>query len=126
MMQMFSSFSDWAIVIFDNVLLLAHDEEDSLRKTKKFLKRCEEHNVILKMQKSLFGSPSVKFFGYKVSYGKHEVDEHRKMFIDEYALPTTMSGMQSFLGAAMFFKSHVGNFFDKSSNLYKMVNKSFN
>ena len=78
------------------------------------------------MPKSLFGSPSVKFFGNKVSYGKHEVDEDRKKFIDEYALPITMSGMQSFLGAALFFMSHVGNFSDKSSNLYKMVKKSFN
>ena len=126
MMQMFGSFSDWAIVIFDNVLLLAHDEEDAIRKTKLFLERCEEHNVILKMQKSWFGSPSVKFFGYKVSYGKHEMDEDRKKVIDEYAMPTTMKGMQSFLGAALFFKSHVGNFSDKSANLYKMTQKSFN
>ena len=46
MMQMLNSFWDWAIVIFDNVLLLAHDEEDSIRKIKILLERCEEHNVI--------------------------------------------------------------------------------
>ena len=46
MMQMFGAFLDWSIIFFDNVLLLAHDEEDSTRKTKLFLKRCEEHNVI--------------------------------------------------------------------------------
>ena len=49
MMQMFGSFSDWAFVIFDNVQLLAHDEEDAIRKTKLFLEQCEEHNIILKM-----------------------------------------------------------------------------
>ena len=126
MMQMFGDFTDWSIVIFDNVLLLAHDEEDAIRKTKLFLERCEEHNVILKMQKSWFGSPSVKFFGYKVSYGKHEMDEDRKKVIDDYVMPTTTKGMQSFLGAALFFKSHVGNFSDKSANLYKMTQKNFN
>jgi len=26
MMQMFGEFDEWSIVIFDNVLLLAHDE----------------------------------------------------------------------------------------------------
>ena len=41
-------------------------------------------------------------------------------------MPTTMKGMQYFLGAALFFKSHVGNFSDKSANLFKMTQKSFN
>ena len=78
------------------------------------------------MQKSWFGSVSVTFFGYKVSYGKHEMDEARKKVIDEYAMPTTMKSMQYFLGAALFFKSHVGNFSDKSADLYKMTQKSIN
>ena len=37
-----------------------------------------------------------------------------------------MKGMQSFLGAALVFKSHVVNFLDKSANVYKMTQKSFN
>ena len=82
MMQLFGSFSDWAIVVYDNVLLLAHDEEDAIRKSKVFMERCKEHNVISKMKKSGFGSPSVKFFDYKVSFGKHEMDKNRKKVID--------------------------------------------
>ena len=55
------------------------------------------------------------------------MDEDRKKVIDEYAISKTMKCMQSFLGAALFFKkSHVGNFSDKSANLYKMTQKSFN
>ena len=83
MMQMFGSFSNWAIVIIDNLLLLAHDEQDAIRKTNIFLERCEEHNVILKMQKRCFGSPSEKIFDYKVIFGKHEMDKDRKKVIDE-------------------------------------------
>ena len=90
MMQMFGSFSDWAFVFFDNVLLLTHDKEDAIRKTKLFLERCEEHNIILKMQKSWLRSPRVKFFGYKATYVKHDMDEDCKKGIDEYAMPTTM------------------------------------
>jgi len=36
----------------DNVLLLAHDEEDACMKLTTFLERCREHNVFLKMSKS--------------------------------------------------------------------------
>ena len=85
------------------MFVLAHDEENAIRKIKLFLERCKEHNVILKMQKSWFGSPSVKSFGYKVSFGKHKMNEDCKEVIDEYAMPTTMKGMQYFLGAALFF-----------------------
>ena len=49
MMQMFHDFSEWAVVIFDNILLLAHDHADAVEKLKRFLQRCEEHNVYLKM-----------------------------------------------------------------------------
>jgi len=65
-MQMFGEFDEWSIAIFDNILLLlAHDEADACRKLRTFLERCEKQNVFLKMPKSWFGSPSVKFFGYK-------------------------------------------------------------
>ena len=57
-------------MIFDNVLLLAHDEQDACNKLRRFLERCQKHNVFLKMPKSWFGFSSVKFFGYKVTYGK--------------------------------------------------------
>ena len=35
MMQMFGDFDEWSIVIFDNVLLLAHDEIDALPETQR-------------------------------------------------------------------------------------------
>ena len=91
-------------------MLLAHDEIDAVRQSKLFSVKCKEHNVILKMQNSWFGSPSVKLFGYKVSNGKHEMDEERMKGIDDYDLPTTTKSMQYFLGAALFFKSHICNF----------------
>ena len=62
MIQMFGDFLDRLYVIFDNVLLLAQDEIDAVRQTKLFLVKCKKNNVILKMQKTWFGSPSVKLF----------------------------------------------------------------
>ena len=95
------SFSDSAIVIFVTVLLLAHDEEDVISKTMQFLDRCEEHNVILKLPKSLFGTPTVNFFGYKVSFGKYKMDEDRKKVINNYVIPIAMKGMQSVMGCVV-------------------------
>jgi len=70
MIQMFGDFDECSIVIFDNVLLLAHDQQDAYRKLRTFLERCQQHNVSLKTPKSWFGFPSVKYFGYKEIFGK--------------------------------------------------------
>ena len=126
MMKMFGDFKDWSIVIFDNILLLAHDEKDAADKLTKFLERAREHNVFLKPSKTWVGFPSVKFFGYVVSYGKYEMGEERKQAIKECEMPKNMKGMQSFLGAALFFKSFVPNFSDLAGPLYEMMRKTFN
>jgi hypothetical protein len=126
MIQMFGDFREWAIVIFDNILLLAHDENDAGEKLLKFLERCAKHNVYLKPSKSWIGYPSVKFFGYLVSYGKYQMDDDRKKAIGETPMPKNQKGMQSFLGAALFFKSFVPNFSDLAGPLYDMTRKGFN
>eukprot|EP01037_Dinobryon_pediforme_P048642 gene48642-biopygen16541 len=125
MMQMFGEFDEWSIVIFDNVLLLAHDEQDACKKLRRFLERCQKHNVFLKMPKSWFGFSSVKFFGYKVTYGKREMDENRKKAIVEFQMPSCQKEMQSFLGAALFFKSFVPNYSGIAAELNKMTHKDF-
>ena len=82
--------------------------------------------MFLKMSKSWFGFSSVKFFGYKVTYGKREMDEDRKKAIMEFRMPTCQKEMQSFLGAALFFKSFVPNYSEIASELNKMTHKDFN
>ena len=51
MMSMFQDYSEWMIVLFDNILLLAHDQEDFMNKFNLFIKRCTKHNIILKSTK---------------------------------------------------------------------------
>ena len=63
MMKITEKMSSWLIVIFDNIVLLANDPGEAVAKTKILLETFEYHNVILKMKKSWFGTPSVKFFG---------------------------------------------------------------
>ena len=124
-MEMFRDFEEWAITIFDNILLLAHDEQDACDKLEKFLERCASRNVILKMQKTWLGYSSVKFFGYKVSQGKYEMDDDRKKAIEEYSMPTSQKGMQRFLGAALFFKNFVPEYSKIAAPLHEMTHNDF-
>ena len=53
MSQIFRDFIDeqWLLVIFDNLLVIATDEDDLLIKSARFLQRCRERNLFLKFKK---------------------------------------------------------------------------
>ena len=62
------------------------------------------------MKKSWIGTNMVTFFGYEVSPGSWELSQSRKASIAAMLFPTTQKQMQSFLGAANFFHSHIPNY----------------
>jgi len=78
------------------------------------------------MSKSWFGFSSVKFVGCKVTIGKRETDADRKKAIMEFQMPSCQKEMQSFLGAALFFKLFVPNYSAIAAELNKMTHKDFN
>ena len=90
-----------------------------------FLKRCKQHNLILKYLKAWLGCESINFFGYKVKFGTYEHDESRKKAIMDCEMSVSVQGMQSFLGAALFSKNHVPSFSEKAHRLHKITQKTF-
>ena len=105
MMEIFKECEDWTIVIFDNLLVLANDEEDCVNKMIKILTICKNHNIILKLAKTWLGYEKVKFFGYDIKYNSYEMDISRKEAITKFQMPRNIKEMQRFLGTALFFKS---------------------
>lgn len=105
--NIFSDFEEWTIAIFDNLLILAHDYNDAYEKLEKILDRCIEYNLYLKFAKTWLGFEKVLFFGYECTYKSYTLAEDRKQSIRDYVPPKTLKQMQSFLGAALYFQSHV-------------------
>jgi hypothetical protein len=116
---------DWCIAIFDNILLLAEDYTDAYFKLNKFLDRCIERNIVLKFSKTWLGFEEVNFFGYVCKHKTFELSQKRKDAIMEIPFPSSLKNMQSFLGAAIFFKDFVHHFSDYTAPLHDMVRKDF-
>jgi len=126
MRSIFSDFSEWAVIIFDNILLLAHDFPDAYTKLDTFLTRCAERNIVLKMSKSYLGFQEVKFFGYIVRKDSFELGEERKTAIARIPFPRSVKEMQSFLGLCIFFQRFVPHYASKVAQLYDMTKQNFN
>ena len=121
----YEDFQDWTIVIFDNFLILADDYEDAANKLERVIARCAEFGVILKMKKSFIGASKVTFFGYEVTHGEWKLSQTRKDAITAMPFPTTKKEMQSFLGAALFFHSHIPDYSEWSAKLYETTHDGF-
>ena len=124
-MSIFQDFGEWTVAIFDNLLVLVDDYEDGIRKLELIIDRCYERNVVLKFSKSWIGFQIAKFFGYKVTPGKYELDEDRKQAVMDAPMPTNTKGMQRFLGVAVFFNEFVPDFSTVTAHLYDMIKPTF-
>jgi hypothetical protein len=124
--EIFEDFAEWAVVIFDNLLVLATDFEDAYKKVELILEKCMKHNIYLKFSKTWLGYAHANFFGYVCRHGSYELSAERKETIHKFPFPKSLKQMQSFLGMALFFKDFVPHFSSVASPLYEMVKKDFN
>ena len=125
MSEIFADYEDWSIAIFDNLLVLAHDYADAFRKVELILDRCIERNLYLKFSKTWLGFDSVLFFGYRCRYKSYELTDERKAAIQAIPFPNSQKKMQSFLGAALFFKPFVAHYSTKTAPLNDMTKQTF-
>lgn len=124
--EVFAEIADFSIIIFDNLLVLAHDYEDAYKKVEMVLDICIRRNVFLKFSKTWLGFTEVNFFGYLCKYGRYGLTPERKKQIMDMAFPRTRKLMRSFLGTANFFHQFVPHFSSKAAVLTEMTASGFN
>ena len=123
-MSIFSDMDEYTIVIFDNILICAHDYDDAYRKFAKFLDRCVQRNVILKFSKTFIGNDYALFFGYRICNGSWSITEERIKSIADIPVPSTKKRLQSLLGAALFTRNFIPNFSELTAPLHELCSET--
>ena len=126
--KMFSDF-EWAVVIFDNILILATDPQDGYQKLETFLDRCIKHNVKLKFSKSWIGFKEVNFFGYHCTHKYFKLTDDRKAAIMAMKFPedgNRCKKMRVALGCGVFFSPFVPNYSSVTKHLPALTQAKFN
>ena len=78
------------------------------------------------MKISWFGVTKVTFFGYVVTNGTWKLTDSRKEAISKMVFPSSVKQMQSFLGATLFFRTHIPHYSDWAKHLYECTDSKFN
>ena len=126
MVDVFGIFSEWAIVIFDNLLVLAEDYADAYAKTLKVLGRAKDRNMVLKLKKTWLGFAKVVFFGYLCTHGSFCLTEERIKSILEMPMPNSTKSCRRFLGVGVFFRIFMAMYATLTAPLNDMTKAKFN
>ena len=125
MRRIFKEYEEWTVIMFDNLMILAHDNDDMIKKLDLIFKKCIEFNIYLKFSKSQFCVTELKFFGYIVSKNSYKTDPDRYEAILKIPFPTTIKKARSFVGLGVFFSPFILNYADKAAPIFDMLKKDF-
>lgn len=126
MTEIFKDLLEWAIVIFDNFLVVTSDFQDCYNKLVTFVTRCSERRVVLGMAKSKLGYPEALFFGYVIKDGTYGLTDARKLAVTSLVMPTTIKQAQSLCGSCIFFAKNIINYSAIAAPMNDMCRKDFN
>ncbi|GJZ84370.1 reverse transcriptase domain-containing protein [Tanacetum coccineum] len=111
-------------VFMDDFSVFGNSFENCLSRLDKMLKRCEDTNLCLNWEKSHFMVKEGIVLGHKISKNGIEVDKAKVDVIAKLPHPTTVKGVQSFLGHAGFYRRFIKDFSKISRPMTHLLEKN--
>lgn len=105
---------DFIIVFVDDILIFSDNEEQHIDHVKQVLQKLSDKKMFINPEKCTWMVNEVDFLGYRLRTGDDTVEmmiqENKINAIHEWPVPTNISELRSFLGAANFSRSFIKNF----------------
>ena len=103
----------------DNFVILAKTMEELKKRTIRFLKIAEKHNLCFKQSKYDFNIEEILILGVIVGKGQVKMEQEKIKAVKEWKTPTKVKDVESFLGFANFYRRFIQNF----SHIAKPLNE---
>nr|GFA49750.1 reverse transcriptase domain-containing protein [Tanacetum cinerariifolium] len=124
MMAIFHDVIEKTMEVFmDDFSVFGNSFQTCLSYLKKMLKRCEDTNLCLNWENNHFMVKEGIVLGHKISKEGIEVDKAKVDVIAELPHPTTVKGIQSFLGHAGFYRRFIKDFSKIARPMTRLLEK---
>jgi len=98
------------VVFVDDVLVGTDDEKGHNKIVVEVLKRLEENDLYVKLEKYLWKVNKVNFLGVVMGQGKIEMEEEKVEGVLNWPIPKTIRDVRKFLGLANYYRQFIKNF----------------
>nr|GEY10687.1 reverse transcriptase domain-containing protein [Tanacetum cinerariifolium] len=110
-------------VFMDDFLVFGNSFQTCLSFLEKMLKRCEDTNLCLNLEKSHFMVKEGILLSHKISRNGIKVDKAKVDVIAKLPHPTTIKGICSFLGHAGFYRRFIQDFLKIARLMTRLLKK---
>ena len=115
----------WLNDYLDDILLgNGGDRSDLTIKTLQVLDKCEENDLYVRPEKSLFFVEKVDFLGFNVENGKVLMEEQKVAGIADWPPPQTVTQVRSFLGFCNYYRRFISHFAEICEPLQQLTRKT--
>ena len=110
-------------VFMDDFSVVGDSFERCLTNLSEVLKRCEDCNLVLNLEKCHFMVKEGIVLGHRISEKGIEVDRAKVEVIERLSPPISVKGVRSFLGHAGFYRRFIKDFSKIAHPLCKLLEK---
>ena len=113
----------FCVVYLDDILIYSKDEESHIEHVTKILEKLAEARLFVQLEKCKFHVTSVDFLGYVLSPDGVSMDMTKVASIESWPRPTTVKGIQAFLGFCNFYRIFIPDYSSLAAGLISLVKK---
>ncbi|TPX54573.1 hypothetical protein PhCBS80983_g05887, partial [Powellomyces hirtus] len=113
----------YVVIYLNNILIFSRNPEDHMKHVREVLRRLREHKLYAKLEKCEFNVKSVEFLGFIISQDGIAMDPKKIDAITSWEQPSTVKGVQRFLGFANFYRRFIKDYSKIASPLTALTKK---
>ncbi|KAG1936344.1 interleukin-1 receptor accessory protein-like 1-A [Pimephales promelas] len=114
------------LVYLDDILVFSKTFPEHLERLRTVLLRLQETGLKVKVGKCHFLQSTVTFLGHQISAEGIATDPYKISAVKQWAVPTTLKALRSFLGFCGYYRRFVPGFSKIAGPLHDLVNQCLN
>jgi len=113
----------WILIYIDDILIFSKEKKDLQKLTLRVLKKLQENDLFVNLDKCTFEAKEVDYLGMIVSENQIKMDPAKLEGIRNWLAPTTVKQVRSFLGFGNFYRKFIGHYADIMRPLNDLTKK---
>lgn len=117
----------FSIVYLDDILVYSASWEEHISHLTQVLETLKKHQLLENLNKCDFSQQSLVYLGYVIGGGELKIDPSKMEAIMKWSVPTNVTKVRSFIGAAQYLRKFIASFLEVAAPLHTIIasGKSF-